>query len=449
MSGAIRIDWQTIKTRYASNLVDAYLVVVPRVFASLVLAIQERLHWRATYRIDGYDYADWDELQAIIDTGLAGLTDGIMLQELLDNTDGLETLLTQILEKPCCDTSTVTEIITDGDGIPIPPGDEGDDFEVGVGDAPAGTDWATTYPPELCANAQAFVDSLDNWVLGVQTARDLVIGGVMAVAAAAVAVVASQLVAVGLVTTTVAGALGAGIRVVQAIAAIRDLFTLDESEYTAAIAELAQQSVKDELVCAIIGANTPAAAEMALDAAMVEHAPNASSFVSALPLRFFLASAMRLELDGSGYAGCPDCDEPPVASGLRLGDYSALLDGDFDSDENPTGWKDLTGDVHTFNYYERYRFRPSGGSGRFGFRVLDPAGPTNVNIGMDLIEKVGGAANPADPSFSVNNVAAVDLCGSGTVAGCIGTYAAAHGMGMGLGNDAYWSGSYIVVEFSP
>jgi hypothetical protein len=75
---ADRVDWPSIsKLIEASGYLpeEPFLFVLPHAGRHLLLAIAERLEWRATYndKQHGYDFADWDELQALVAATHAGL----------------------------------------------------------------------------------------------------------------------------------------------------------------------------------------------------------------------------------------------------------------------------------------------------------------------------------------------------------------------------------------
>lgn len=66
---ANRIDWQSIKQLVTASGYDGrelFLFAIPHYGRHLLLAIMERLEWRATFREFGYDFSDWDELQEVV-----------------------------------------------------------------------------------------------------------------------------------------------------------------------------------------------------------------------------------------------------------------------------------------------------------------------------------------------------------------------------------------------
>jgi len=128
VAAAQRIDWQAIKARWNTETGVFHLAVLPKGAAQLFLAICDRLHWQATYRIEGYDFADWDELQRIVDLGIAGLTDTMRLSDLIAHVDDVEALLRQIRDRPCCGESFFDPVPNPNEGggtiTPIGPEEE-------------------------------------------------------------------------------------------------------------------------------------------------------------------------------------------------------------------------------------------------------------------------------------------------------------------------------------
>lgn len=73
---ALRISWADIQTKCQGAGFDedeSCLLVLPAAGAYLLAAIAEPLHWEATFRVDDYDFSDWDFLQQIVDRTLDGL----------------------------------------------------------------------------------------------------------------------------------------------------------------------------------------------------------------------------------------------------------------------------------------------------------------------------------------------------------------------------------------
>lgn len=81
-----RIDWPTISGRYGSSEEQLlpYLFCLPDAGRDLLLAVCHMLEWRATYRIETYDYDDYDQLQTVVAAVTAGLTEKVALSELTE-----------------------------------------------------------------------------------------------------------------------------------------------------------------------------------------------------------------------------------------------------------------------------------------------------------------------------------------------------------------------------
>jgi len=123
-----RIDWTAIKQRVNN---DTLLFVLDRHWQQLLLSVCENYKWEATYRVPGYDYADWDTLQGVVEQGTFDLMGGVMLSDILGYIDDIETLLAEIRDRPCC--QVIDNISYD------PPGDvpnTGSPIVPGVGDPP-------------------------------------------------------------------------------------------------------------------------------------------------------------------------------------------------------------------------------------------------------------------------------------------------------------------------
>lgn len=124
---SVRIDWQTIKT-YGGGLINSpYVFVLPVSYRNVILAISHILEWRATWRTNGYDYEDWDELQAIVAAGESGLISGVAMTDIIDAlndirdaitaaayddtalTAGLSAIETAVYSLYCCDNPSISQ----------------------------------------------------------------------------------------------------------------------------------------------------------------------------------------------------------------------------------------------------------------------------------------------------------------------------------------------------
>jgi len=153
-----RIDWTAIKQRVNN---DTLLFVLDRHWQQLLLSVCENYKWEATFRVPGYDYADWDTLQGVVEQGTFDLMGGVMLSDILGYIDDIETLLTAILNKPAAGCCPPDGVLTNE---PVPdeePNDWTSDGET-YPETYAGTTMtsAAEYHAYLCAAAVKLVDNL-------------------------------------------------------------------------------------------------------------------------------------------------------------------------------------------------------------------------------------------------------------------------------------------------
>jgi len=193
VSGTVRVDWQAIKARWGSQVGDFHLALLPKGACQLLLAIADRLHWEATYRIEGYDYSDWDELQEIVDLGLGGLTDTVRLADLLAHVDELEPILRQIRDRPCCGESPLDALPNPNPGAgtiaPIGPDEDVPDIfdETELIGTPPQTPWTDWDQDEVTTSAEMedylcrafnwYYDLLMRWLTYIKVYAQL--GGMM------------------------------------------------------------------------------------------------------------------------------------------------------------------------------------------------------------------------------------------------------------------------------
>lgn len=307
MSGAIRVDWQKIRDRWTlASLQDVHLFAFPKGSAQLFLAICQRLQWEATYRVEGYDFGDFDTVQSLVDAGIAGLMDSMTLQTLLDHVDEVESLLAEIRDRPCCDDGQIWQVVTDPDGIVQPEADTtGQDVVWDTGDPPGdAADWAEATLMR-CAQAERFASGLAEWVPIVAAIHALPTIGILTVLSYAY----GGLAAVGITAAAVVGAFSVS-QAYEFLAGLRELAGLGP-DYGAAEDELNDPDVINEIVCAIITSSTAAEAENAIDVALAEHAPTAYPMIRLLPLRWALGRLFNLDVDASGFGGpCRECIDP-------------------------------------------------------------------------------------------------------------------------------------------
>lgn len=204
-----RVDWNAIKGALA-DVNAPYVFIIPDGARQLLLSIADKLSWRATYRGLGYDYSDWDELQALQSAGVAGLLGGIPLSQLIEYIDDIEDLLRgmqalQQITVQCCDNlgPANEQVETDLEPGGTPPGTWGDEP---VSDL---EDWEQL----VCGAAHAYVDFLKNSANEIETFVELgvlAVGGVAALlsilAGAGILLTISYGTAATVVSALVAGA---------------------------------------------------------------------------------------------------------------------------------------------------------------------------------------------------------------------------------------------------
>lgn len=88
---ALRISWEQIKSHVDDDAngwqYDTPVIcVLPEAGRRILLGL-EPLNWQATYRIDDYDYADWDALQAIVHSTYSGLMEYTPMFPLIEKLD--------------------------------------------------------------------------------------------------------------------------------------------------------------------------------------------------------------------------------------------------------------------------------------------------------------------------------------------------------------------------
>ena len=109
---AIRVSWPHVKSLIDEDsngwLYDEPVVVVIPEAGRRILHGLENIDWEATYRIDGYDYSDWDALQAIIHATYHGLGDAVAVKDIVTQL----TRIADALEAGTDDTS-----VSDGLGV--------------------------------------------------------------------------------------------------------------------------------------------------------------------------------------------------------------------------------------------------------------------------------------------------------------------------------------------
>lgn len=104
----IQNDWLTIKAKFGDR---SALYALTTAQASLLLSIAPQLTWEKTYRAFGYDFADWDYLQAEVADLQRGLTMPVYIDDLVSQ---LKKMTDAIISLYCCPDGTPLDP-TDGD----------------------------------------------------------------------------------------------------------------------------------------------------------------------------------------------------------------------------------------------------------------------------------------------------------------------------------------------
>lgn len=174
---ADRIDWMKIKSMLGVSYDAPYFFVLPNAGRQLLHAMVHRLEWEATYREFGYDFGDFDELQAIVADTQTGLMDGVNMHELLamlelvvEAIQGIKVSLNNTVN--CCDNPQ--NVQTADNGVII---DEGTVPEV-YGNEPV-TNW-NDYKQLVCGASHAWVSGMVDIITRFSEALDnglLVAGG--------------------------------------------------------------------------------------------------------------------------------------------------------------------------------------------------------------------------------------------------------------------------------
>lgn len=94
---SIRIEWDAIKARVNGSpyeMGEPFLFILPHGGRLLLLSVIQRLTWEASFRTAGYDYSDWDELQAIVEETTQGLMEteqvNLITEQLTRIADAIE-----------------------------------------------------------------------------------------------------------------------------------------------------------------------------------------------------------------------------------------------------------------------------------------------------------------------------------------------------------------------
>lgn len=146
MSEPFRIDWPELRDRIieaGEEPASFCLSCLPVGGIKLILASLERLRWESTYRVDDYDFADFDDLLNIIDDterSLSMVCEDVLTQ--ITNIVRTEVTVIQASQDACCYLDSGQPTV-DPPATDLPPG--------GGGSPPSGD--------ELCKSAQLAHDN--------------------------------------------------------------------------------------------------------------------------------------------------------------------------------------------------------------------------------------------------------------------------------------------------
>lgn len=316
---ADRVDWQTIRDAYDDE--DVILILNSRV-AGILSSLWHRLEYEATYRVNAYDFADWDYLQRILADGSSEIGHPMKLSELLPYIDEVESLLRALQslgKSECCDVyerndftggEQYTDTVIDGVGN-VPQN------VIDAGFASGTTDW-TGYAVYKCLAGHLIVQDISRKLRQfaelADTAGDINIGlGLIA------AVAAALIVAPAGILLTAFAVLGSFLTVSQIYDGLLGLAEDDLEEAADAI-----DSVEDELACLIY---TSDGTDDAIDQLRTGLVELLGSVLGNLCMSFFTEDFIRAMLGGRydttdvaariselGYSGseydCSDCLAP-------------------------------------------------------------------------------------------------------------------------------------------
>jgi len=287
-----RVPWAEIKARITGlglNPGDLALFALPIATPDILMGLLgDRLHWQATYRIDGYDFADWDDLEQLGSLIEIQQGDHIMLADLLTSLDGILAAIQAI--NPCCGPET--QITSD---VQTTWGDVPDSL---IAEYPTWTDFQEDY---LCRVGNYIVDAFKLQVADLSTATST--GSITLGVVAAI---------VGVLT------LGIGWMFIFSVSVMLALLAGALALGETALDDLADdlETARDDLVCVFVNATTAANLKIAWDTAIdnMSMGTDATTVAKYLLQPAMCAAIFNGEIEGetldlSGYttASCDDC----------------------------------------------------------------------------------------------------------------------------------------------
>lgn len=347
---SVRIDWEAIKASIDDQ--DVILIINHRV-AAILAALWHTLGWEATYRIAGYDYADWDYLQRLLSESEENIGSPLPLSDLLTILNNIYSAIDQLeaiaATDDCC-TPTLdfsggadyTDVVLDGVGdVPA--------NIVTAGYASSSSDWPG-YAAYKCMIGHLIVTEHQNKILRLSQLFDS--GGNFA------GTVASILAGIAVVATfappTIALIVGAGV----GLALWEAITEVTASALTDWISTM--ETNRDRLVCAIVNSDGNAAAASNY-AAEIE---DLFSPANALALNSMMMDVAIKAWLGGRYAA-EDLADKLADAGYDVGDYTCDCDevpantyeAIFRFSSNDEGWVESSADDQ---YWDASNGNPAG-----------------------------------------------------------------------------------------
>jgi len=278
---------------------------------------------------------------------------------LLGHIDDVETLLQGLIDKPCCiDASGIEGLYPGWESIVGGPDEidnTGYDIVADIGSPPTGAaDW-TEWHSKLCEAAQKYADGLPRVINLAETVQGIIqgltIAAVGALIATATTLVGIPIVVLGIATTV--------LDLLERLESLRELAGLanpwDEMRE-------ALDNARQDIVCAIITADTPLQASQQVQGAIIAAHPSAWDWIRLLTFpgnamqRIF---NMQSDVAGGFYGPCGTCGDP-VPTGIWLFQESFDVWTGYQTDEHCfTSHQGLTADfVIVFLYGDETRTIP-------------------------------------------------------------------------------------------
>lgn len=244
----IQNDWLKIKEKLGDRTAIFALTTAQ---ASLLLSISEQLEWRKTYRAFGYDFADWDTLQAEVADLQRGLTMPVFIDDLVDQ---LGAMTDAIISLYCCPDGTPIDVTEGDQHVDHYIEDETDGVPQNIidsGYASGSDDWAGFYTYK-CLVSHVAIESMARKLDGFEELADA--GAVGMVSLGAILAVLGTIV--GIVS---AGTFVIVLGIIGGAAAVANLYqkitTASEGLFADAAAEV--RAEEKALACALFAGDGP------------------------------------------------------------------------------------------------------------------------------------------------------------------------------------------------